>query len=561
MITKDVMIKINQGMALKQLAGIYPTLHDVILEIVQNALDVDVCANRIWIKINEKSRFISVRDNGAGASTEKFETALKSVAEPGRKGRGSIGQFGVGLISPLGKCKRFTFTSCPYPKQHGFLRWILETNRLFNQRESITIPTPRLLSHITLDKNSPSLQSVEWRTEVSLFDVTEDKIIGRVDPEELIGAILDRFGAVMRKNKVKITVSYSPQKGPHRDWHEIAASEFRGTKLAETVIETASAGKTTFRLFIARPSKNGREGRILMGSTRDDSRFPFHFLVRSSGLLTEEVVNALSSGVFEGEIISEKVQLHPNRQTFEKNDAFLDLCVAIEEWYHKHGAAHFTEAKQCRKEERYQKLGLRSLRVLEGILRLPTHAHLLSVLRAFKRGTIGDGHVTPPKKQVGDVQEKPSISVGGGAGRTREEPDGSNPRTPQEPKTEKTGHVPLTVAGPKGERRRLVSRSSFGLQFSHEALQGMKDLWKLDPQEGVLTFNTRHPSWLLCEEKSDTALMRLQEQVAMQALTLYAMPEENRLIQKQILDALTHTVVVWIVNSDKLRIHQPKKAD
>src|SRR3989344_3717360 len=113
-------IKFNQGRALLHLAGMYPTLLEVILELVQNALDKDVNATRIWIAINYQTRYLSVRDNGAGSSINRFNLALASVAEPGRKGEGSLGQFGIGLISPLGKCNRFTFISCPTPHKSLF---------------------------------------------------------------------------------------------------------------------------------------------------------------------------------------------------------------------------------------------------------------------------------------------------------------------------------------------------------------------------------------------------------------------------------------------------------
>ncbi len=346
------------------------------------------------------------------------------------------------------------------------------------------------------------------------------------------------------------------EKGEHRVWSDVVASEFQGRKLPEVVIN----GTTLFRLFIARKSKKGgRDGRVLMGTARDDSRIPLHLMLRSTErLLAEEVVTALSSGVFEGEIIAKGVELHPNRQTFVKNDALIELCIAIEEWYQQHGADHFEEAKRGRREERYQALGLRSLEVLEKILRLPNHTHLLEVIKSFGHGTVGSGHTKLPRRQTGKEQENTSLSLDGNPGSPRTKTGEEGGRERQEPTKEKGDHLPLTVAGPKGSRRRVVSRSSFGLQLAHEPLEGI-ELWKLDPEEGILTFNTRHPSWVACEEKNDTAVMRLQEQVAMQALTLQAMPEGGRLIQRQVLDSLTETLVPWILTGDKLRGTVPSR--
>lgn len=56
-------------------------------------------------------------------------------------------------------------------------------------------------------------------------------------------------------------------------------------------------------------------------------------------------------------------------------------------------------------------------------------------------------------------------------------------------------------------------------------MEGSDDLWQFDSQQGVLTFNIRHPTWVACAER-DLTVMQLQEYVAIQALTLYSVPTD-----------------------------------
>lgn len=551
---QSTQIKFNQGQALLHLAGMYPTLLEVILELVQNALDKDVNATRIWIHINNQARHLSVRDNGAGVSVDRFNQALASVATPGRKGEGSLGQFGIGLISPLGKCERFTFISCPAPQKYGFQEWTFETERIINQCNSLSIPL-RAKPEMTLDDDSSGKQLVKWRSEMGLHKFTADEYISRVPIDVLIGGIQDRYATVMRRNKVAISIVIIDKDGKKEERPNVTAVQFRGRKLAEREVLNPDAGKTTFRLFIAPKStkKGGRSGRVQVGVAGNDFRFPFHYFARSAvDLLKEEVITSLLSGLFEGEILSENAKLHPSRRTFEKDDAFIGFCCAIEDWFGLYGSLHLEEARQSRQEERFQELGLRSMRVLEHLLDDPAHASLMAVIKSFSRGTIGIGHAEVPGRVMGEQDQK-ALSVDGKPGVARSsDPDASRDErgTPKVPKPE---HTPLTVTGPKGQQRKVVRSDSFGLQFSHEAMEGSPDLWKLDTQNGVLRFNIRHPLWIACDEKSDLVLMKLQECVTIQALTLQVMPENVRVPQRQVLDEVNHSFVSWLIRSDKAR--------
>ncbi len=540
-------IKFNHGQTLLHLAGTYPTLLEVILELVQNSLDRDVKANLIWITINRKTRHLAVRDNGNGATLEKFNAALASVAQPGRKGEGSLGQFGIGLISPLGKCERFTFISCPAPHKNGFQEWTFSTAHILKQRMDINIPL-RARPDLTLEDKPPAGKTkVYWRSEMSLTGFTSDEYISRVPIDTLIGGIQDRYATTMRRNKTIISVEVIHKDGTVERRLNVTAQEFRGQALPVQKFVNSDSGETTFRLFIAPKVAKGRNGRVLVGVTGNDFRFPFHYLARSATqLLRDEVITALTSGLFEGEILSQKSRLHPDRKTLEKDDAFVGLCCAIEEWFDGFGSKYLDEARHSRQEQRFQELGLRSMKVLEHLFMDQAHAPLRDVIKSFGRGVAGNDHADAESTDGGSEQ---TTNSGNG-----EPGDGAKTSGTGSPNRADSSHVkkPQTGSGPKGSPRKVVKNASFGLQFAHEAMEGSPELWKLDADAGILTFNIRHPHWMACELR-DSTLMKLQECVTMEALTLHMMPVAQRHHQRQAIDELNHSLVSWILNGDKVR--------
>lgn len=548
-------VKMNEGMALLYLAGTYATLNEAILELVQNALDKDVNASKIWITINFRSRNLSVRDNGNGTTIAKFNAALSSVAERGRKGEGSLGQFGLGLISLLGKCKEFVFTSCPAPHMNGFNEWTINTKDITEQSENLRIPV-RTRSDLTLSEHPSRGQTrVQWRSEMKVKEFTTDNFISRVQIDDLINAIKDRYSTTMRRNQTNISVEITDKNGKVHKRDNVSAPEFQGTPLPEKTFENAESGKNRFRLFVAKKTATGRKGRVQVGVLGNDYNFPFHLFARAAtGLLDDSVIKALSSGLFEGEILSEKVTLHPSRRSFVKDDAWSGMCVAIQEWFDTCGSRYIEEMQQTQQEERFQDLGLRSLKVLDILMKeSPAFAGFRDVINSFGRGTIGSGHTDLDKKVVGQ-QDKPSVAI---QGKHKVDPikDFNDPRLRGEPQDEKKNHVPLTAAGPNGQPRKIVRNSSFGLQFRHEPMEGSNDLWKLDVTQGILTFNIRHTHFVACMVK-DTTLMKLHEHIAMQALTLQMMPENLRHLQRQFADEFNHSFVPWILSSDKLRANK-----
>ena len=237
--------------------------------------------------------------------------------------------------------------------------------------------------------------------------------------------------------------------------------------------------------------------------------------------MSEEVLKPFLSGMFEGEILGEKVTLHSERKSFNEDNAFVGFCTTLEVWLRKHGEKYLDEISEAQHDKRYQKLGLQSLDVLkEAILTCPAFAEHKKVLESFATGSVGDGHSPlPEKSEIGPQTEK-SISIQGGF--TTKDGDGSSdqhvPAT-----TNKPGHLPFTATGPHGKHRTLVKHDSVGLQFSYDKMEGSDRLWMLDTKQGILHFNVHHPLWVSCDV-SDRKIRQLQETIALNALIIEAMP-------------------------------------
>lgn len=551
----------HEGKALLRLASTYPRIIDILLECLQNCLDKN--ATTVMITVNQKSRNISVRDDGDGVTKAEFEEALTSCADSIKK-KGKLGRFGLGLISPLGKCVRFTFTSTPKRDSRSYLEWSFVTEDLLSQNEIDGIPM-RPRPDLQFSRNSTSgskgLTLVPWRTEVTLERFTPDQQINRVTIDSLRDALLDRFGSNMRRNKAVVVISITDEAGNKRT-EEVRAKEFEGRKLAEVEWSDKDSGRTNFKLFLAKKTDKGvRKGKVLFGEIGDDFRFDFTTFNRSLPevcQLSPELVDALKSGMFEGEILNNRVKLHASRRSFEANDALLEFCAVLEKWYELHGSKHFQEATEQKQEEKWQRLGQCSMRVLAELIKNPAFVNLLKTVNSFKLGSIGQGHV----KHEGKLSPDTSVSSVKASKTSSSEDGGTGSGEKGEPETEIKAHHPMTVVGPKGQRRVIVRNNSLGLQLVHEAMEGSDKLWDLDRNTGSFRINVLHPLWSQCEDHSDKTVMRFQEYLLIQALTLHSTQEEWAPYAQLVLDEINAPYVFMLIHGDAIagrQLGRPKK--
>jgi hypothetical protein len=365
--------------------------------------------------------------------------------------------------------------------------------------------------------------------------------------------ILDKYSLAMKRHKTVVAVFLRERDGRVTE-DRFTADRFTGQRIPIRTVSGNDGNAVTFRLFLANKTAEGRHGKVLIGESSNDFRISFPSFTQHANLLAPEVNNALSSGLFEGEILSSGIRIDARRNHFQVSDALVEMCVAIEEWYYQVGVNYVDRAREEKEDQRYQQLGRRSMLVIEGLLSDPQFSHLKDVIKSFGKGTIGDGHAKPDARIVGSDEGK-SLSIdgiaGGAAERTRK---GAGHQ--EAAKVERLNHTPLTVAGPHGRRRTLVKGNSEGLQFLYEEMEGSERLWILDTVCGVLRFNTRHPLWATCEV-DDKVIMRFQEHVAIIALTLELSPSDWKERNRQMADEMLPSFAFLLLRGDDLAGRKP----
>jgi hypothetical protein len=510
-------VKAPQGfMLVKLIHDSYGTVVEMILELVQNGIDAN--ARHVAIIINKKTRCITVADDGDGVTKEKYEAALLSVMKT-QKSRDKLGQFGMGMLSPLAKCKWHKLTSCPKDGT-TYLEWTFETEAIRAQEDEIFAPhrVRTDIRHESDPRGFPKgITKVPYRTLVEVHKYTDDKYISRIpDAQALFDEIVQNYREKMLENEVKLSVTIMPEKGDI-DCKEGNAQPYTGHRLPDVKLYDGHAGHTFFHLYLARKNEKGKyigQG-VSMGEADNAFRFKFRSFARTvaGGVLSSAVVEALNSGVFEGDILTERTKLHSNRRSFVPGDALLGFCEAIETWYDQVGKEHYEAAVDTSSTETYKALQEELKKTLEDLLSDPKFDGL------FKK--VSQGLRREVKKP--DKEGEPLSGVPGAPPRERQiSPPG--PDHVPGPKPEPTTTPSEKPNPPKSQRKQRATTKSerLGLEIRHGDIDDERKLWSYEP--GILTFNILHSKWRECEQ-SQRRLKQLQEWVAIQVIMLQMMPE------------------------------------
>jgi hypothetical protein len=530
-------LSFHEGETLLRLAATYPTLHRTVLEMIQNGIDAN--AKRIYVRIDLDKREAIVMDDGEGVTHEKFIEALNSVGRSVKPRQGTLGRFGLGLISPLDKVKSFVVMSIPRGVRGGGYTWTFDPVKIKATSEDVSIPV-RELDKLPQIPN-PWTETVGWRTVMKMIGITRDKVTTLISLDDLEDDVMSNFGQPMR---IKGTIcKVELIEDGHVQRREIKPRDYAGIPFETITLHGDCVGDVTFKLFKARSRNGKRQGVVSVHEADDAFLLPWkHFMrqLRAHGWKElSPAFEALGSGYFEGVISAKNATLDPGRTKFVANDALFDLYSLIHEWYEKHGKSYLNDEKEKSHAERLQVLGLRSLERWNDLLDDEAYRLLRDALKGtFVYGRLGAGHVDPATGRDGGEQGESSIRVGqGGAGKQRTpRSEGENHPRPAEGERnpDRPGDIPLGAIGPRGNKRKLVKHDSIGLQIAHEPLDSTR-LWELDANYGILYFNTTHRLWERCESK-DAWVLHLQEWVIMQVLHLLVLPAELFETTRQVVD-------------------------
>lgn len=552
---------LHEGKSLLYITNAYPTITRVILEMVQNSLDSE--ATVITVVIDYKTKTLAVRDNGCGMSPAKFSDALRSVCSSSKE-RDKLGQFGIGLLSPLGKCKGFVITSAAKADKHQYHRWIFDSEKILKSRTLPKIPFVPMLNLFYAASSAKSVKDrvpVDWRTEVCLDHFSNDKSINSVSLIELKSLVLGQFSEAMRKLNASVNVTIKRAGSAKKEFDSFKAANFNGERLGEIVYGDKKSERTSFDIYLAPKTKLGRKGQIVIGIEGNDFRIPVSLFLRSVSELDSDITSFLTSGTFEGSIISSSCELHTNRKEFLDNEARLNFLINLEAWVKNHGQKHVVSIKDGERDTWLQAVGSLAINQLESRLK-NQFPYLLDVVKTFRVGTIGPGHqgFSEAKQQQGFSSAN---KFGRKNGKSHDEADQlmqNIPNVDREPMLH-PGHTPFTVAG-EGNKRRKVRGHSTGMQFVYEELPGNDHHWEFDAETGILTFNMRSDIWEKMErsEKKETVernLILYQQYIAIKALELQLQPPSFRPQIFEFLQQELKSSAIFITQSSFL---QPRKS-
>lgn len=465
----------------------YDTLMLTIIEAIQNSIDAE--ATTVLVGIDLHNSRVVVADNGSGIKTELFRRALQSIAQT-VKATDKMGRFGLGLISPLNKCKQFTITSRPRG-QTTVNRWTFVGEEIRQQHDNVGIvyePVLAVPEIPTPFKKRARNLAAAWSTIVMLEEVTADKAIRSINLDEFEAQIRIKLSSGMRKvgTTVHILLSDGPGAMAAR---QVNALEYNGEPLPVVEMVGTDCGTIRFELYRAIRAGGQRRGQVVVRQTGDN--YPvlwkeFRAQAMGSGYLAEfpEAFNVLSSGHFEGIIHIEKAELAPDRKKFMLSEALIDSYMYIALWFEEHGKNFYEIEREELRDERYQKLGRESLDRL--ITTLSDDPQLSLVLTELV-GTVAN----QPKPR------QPSSSGGSDSG------DRKPKRT-----TVKPSKPPQSRSGNQSS-----GQGPAALSFAYEQRPAWDYLWEYDRENATIVFNTLHPVWVGLEETNGKHTARHDQQL------------------------------------------------
>lgn len=537
---KSSTLSLHQGRALMMVANKYPSLKLTLVEGLQNAIDAG--ATHVFIGINTVRRTVVVADDGRGVSQEAFDQALERVAET-RKSRDQLGRFGIGVIAPLNKCDKFTFTSWWVGESTGPIEWTFEQAKILNRADAVSIPSKSLKVMPKFDdcfsQYVADFGSGVWRTVVSMQSITKDRVISTINLDELEEQFRTKLGHAMHKQGVTCRVVITD--GERAEARDIVPQSYTGEPLKVFEYEDSDAGMVRFELYRAKRISGRRQGKVSVSENEPIYPLAWRDVVaqaRGFGWTgMTDAFSVLDSGYFEGIITAKNISLAPERTKFEHGDALLGLYVAIDVWYQAEGLKVYETEREQQRDERYRQLSLGVMTSVRDLLRRPEFATLAEGLSAhIGTGRIGTGH--GQDKEVVGIDDQPSTRVGqGGVGIKRQQSDdsvkGSKRSEPIGPTRD--GDIPTGVIGRHGARRTLVKEDSLGLWLEITDFEFSTAVWDFDRRTGVLSFNSGSALWSELDgaslkrrsAKNDHMLEHLQKWVVLQVLNLLLLTDNQ----------------------------------
>lgn len=509
---------VHQGNAVMNYANRYPTVRAAVKEMIQNGIDQG--AHVIFVGIDLDKRQVVVLDDGRGTTMKGFNKALLNIGNS-IKDADTLGEFGMGLVAPIDKCRLYDFSSIARGAKKGHT-WSFRESQVRTQHETLNIPWKSILK---LPEVGPQFKAclnghfgTRYQTMIKMNGLTRDRYVSAIDLDLLVSEVRQNFGMAMQRKGVEVRVVLI--KDGTKDVRDIEAEPFEGDPLGRVEYSDSEAGIVSIELFRA-PQRGGkRKGKVqVMRQTGDFGVTMSAFANQARSGKYWDVLNdaatVLSSGYFEGCIRCEKITLRDDRESYKYDQALHGLYVVLGIWYEEHGKELFEEEQEDRNRARYEDLGSQSLDRLRE--QFPD-----ADWKRFGSPSPDPGGAEKTEGDTSGDNDVPGTRGGSGTGGTRDPGNGGGePKKPTKPRP--------GAGGAGGTKRAPVNASSQGLSFRYDELYGNAHLWEFESNTGTLVLNIRHPEWARIDEtggkhtpRNDRWIMHLQEWLALELLTLLA---------------------------------------
>lgn len=507
-------IEVHKGATIMRFASEYYKLSQAIKEMVQNMLDNG--ASIIVVEINLLVRTLVVLGNGLGSSEAHFEKALSNVCNSIKGGVKSrkYGRFGIGLFSPVDKCKKFTFTA-NNPHNGETIMWVFEKDK-FKEKHDFAIP-----------KFEANDLPDSFRVRCSMEQIIPDRSRTKIDLMSLAAAISTEYSVGLKENDAVVILKFTDEEGNEHEL-EVRYEDFKGEEIDPVEYSADEENSAEFYLYISPLEDSKRRGVVTVSIKDNPFRLKFAdvFSKADNGLISHSALKALKSGAFNGEIISRGCELLESRTGLRKNDSFSSLCQIINTWWEEVGEEIYKDIKVEEETNRLQDLGRKALEDLARLLSDPNFRDFRDIVEQFRIGRITHEHAGLPKAVVKGKQDVPSLSPGVPEDKEKKNSKKSKGRGGSSDSDENPGHLPLSVTGSRGSCRTEVYDNSLGIQISHSEMPGDMRMYGFDFIAGVLEINILHPNWVALEG-SDSALVEYQTHCLFTALVSAGNPDKD----------------------------------
>lgn len=531
---------LHAGGSLRHLVAKYPNLNAVCKELLQNGIDMS--AKSIVLTIDLDRCLVQYQDNGLGASPQDFQMATDSIGRS-VKVDDKYGRFGIGLVSPLSICERFDFTSAP--SGCVYQQWTFDRKNMFDSVRSFSIPQRPLRGVAHNDKKTPvhrHAQNVWWRTQVVMENLTTDKVKRKLNLDDLAYEIQSEFSAHMLKlgTVVKLVLI----EGSVQTEKVVRGKEFEGKALPVWERTLADVGKVTMRMYLTPRGYTGKL-RMSIGGGGNPSRINMQTFISTDAfrMLGDKVKEVLRSGMFQGEIVGEKLEMQANRKAFEIGDATLGLAIALEEWYKDVGSTCYTDGKGKRRHERLQIIGHQVLDKLRHMF--SDSSPFVGVIAQALFGSVGKNHSELPKTALPGMEPMIGLTATSGVPKQEVRETGNDSHKDPTEGRDKPAHMPRVVIGPEGGQRKVVKGHSAGphIEFGES---DSSHLWRFNSSALHLYINCTHPTFVEVE-KSEYKTKALIEFILVTAFQIACQNADDQAVTEAFAEMLVDNYVQMLL--------------